>query len=105
MSDAESNVRINISPQQARELLDGLAGDDDFRKRVAANPVAELRRFGITVPADLVPENVELPSPAEIRQLNSSINAEQSSQLDPTTPLIKFGPLVPALAWVAKMPS
>ena len=105
MSGEESNVRINISPQQARELIAKLADDDDFRKRISANPVAELGRFGISVPASLVPEEVELPSPEEIRRLGTSINAEQSALADPGGVLIKFGPLVPALAWLAKMPS
>jgi putative modified peptide len=102
MSD---EVQIRISPQQAKDLLKKLADDEDFRARIARNPVDELSQFGISVPPALVPAPIELPSREEISQLQAAIDGDSSAHLSPETgPLIKFGPLVPALMWLQKVP-
>jgi putative modified peptide len=96
MSDETSIVEIRISPQQAGEFMDRLINDTEFRERLVQNPVEELAGYGINVPPSLLPEQVELPSPEEIRQMQDRIDADEFSD---GGGMIQFAPLWPALWW------
>jgi hypothetical protein len=77
MYDEEPVVEIRINPRQAEELVNRLTDDMEFRERLAQDPTAELGRYGINIPARLLPERVELPSPDELRRLRAELEAEE----------------------------
>jgi putative modified peptide len=94
MNGEEIFVEIRISPRQAEELVDRLINDTGFRERLAQDPNAELRQYGISVPPALLPERVELPSPDELRQARDAMEAGELGDyayLGPFTP----GPFIP----------
>jgi hypothetical protein len=76
MYDEGPVVEIRISPRQAEELVNRLTDDMEFRERLTQDPTAELGRYGISIPAELLPERVELPSPDELRRLRVELEAE-----------------------------
>jgi hypothetical protein len=103
MYGEESIVEIRISPQQADEFMSRLIDDPEFRERLARNPVEELARYGINVPSALLPEQVELPSPEEIRQVRAGVEADEFTQFPIDGGVMgKFGPLWCALIWLIK---
>ena len=63
----EKNAKVNISAADARQFLEKLATDDDFRGKVESNPKKELRDANIDVSGD-VPNSVTLPSKEKIRR-------------------------------------
>jgi hypothetical protein len=77
MYDEGSVVEIRISPRRAEELVNRLIDDLEFRERLAQDPNAELGPYGISIPAALLPERVELPSPDELRRLRAELEAQE----------------------------
>jgi putative modified peptide len=63
----EKNAKVNISAADARQFLENLATDDDFREKVARNPKQALKQANIDVSGD-VPNSVTLPSKEKIRR-------------------------------------
>ncbi|MRX10332.1 putative modified peptide [Pseudoduganella sp. FT25W] len=57
-------------------ILDKLASDDKFRAQLQANPVATLARFGITLSADQVPDQISLPSKEELTEERHELQRE-----------------------------
>jgi hypothetical protein len=103
MSGNES-IDIRISPQQAEDFMKRLADDADFRDKLTQNPVEELGRYGINIPSTMLPAQVLLPSPDEIRQLSNRIDTDELTQFDiGSGNIIKFGPLMAAVMWLQKM--
>ena len=103
MYDDESSVQIRISPQQADEFMSRLVDDPEFRERLTQNPVDELARYGIDFPSSLLPEQVELPSPEEIRRVRAGAEADEFAQFPIDGGFMgKFGPLWCALIWFIK---
>lgn len=77
MYDEDAVVEIRISPRQAEELVDRLINDMEFRERVTQDPNGELGRYGISIPAELLPEPVMLASPDDLRQARDEMAAEE----------------------------
>jgi hypothetical protein len=102
MYGEESIVEIRISPQQADEFMSRLVDDPEFRERLAQNPVEELARYGINIPSPLLPEQAELPSPEEIRQVRAGAEADEFTQFPIDVVVGKFSPLWCALTWFKK---
>ncbi|MRW83878.1 putative modified peptide [Pseudoduganella sp. FT26W] len=76
-------------------ILDKLASDDKFRAQLQANPVAALAQLGIKLSADQVPEEINLPSKAELATAQHDLQRE----LEGTGfmfPFLLSGALVPA---------
>jgi len=94
MIDEEPVIEIRISPQQAGDLVNRLVSDSELRARLTGNPQEELARYGISVPPTFLPEQVELPSPEEIRQLREVMDSGEFAQLHEAS---IFGPLSAAL--------
>jgi hypothetical protein len=67
--DGKYEIGIKISREDARKVLARLATDTDFRERLEENPVDELAELGITIPRDLLPDEVTLPPMREIAHL------------------------------------
>ena len=98
MYGEESVIEIRISPQQADEFLSKLVDDPEFRDRLTRDPVEELARYGISIPSTFLPEQVELPSPEEIRRVLDAANADGFTQFPIDDEVLgKFGPLWCAL--------
>jgi putative modified peptide len=97
--NGEEFIDIRISPQQADEFMAKLVDDHEFRERLTQNPVEELAQYGINVPPDLLPEQVELPSPEEITQCRDRVDADEFAD---GGGMIKFHPLWPTLWWFRK---
>jgi putative modified peptide len=57
-------------------ILDKLASDDKFRAQLQADPVAALAKLGITLSADQVPEEISLPSKAELADAQHELQRE-----------------------------
>jgi putative modified peptide len=63
----EKNAKVNITADGAREFLEKLATDDDYRDKVSRNPKNELKQAGIDVSGD-IPNSVTLPSKEKIQK-------------------------------------
>jgi hypothetical protein len=90
MNSEEIFIEIRISLSQTKELVERLINDMEFRERLAQDPNAELGQYNISVPPNLIPESVELPSPDEIRQAYDEMDAEYGID-KPYTPFMVFG--------------
>ena len=51
-------LRVNITPERARDLIVRLIEDADFRQRVEADPRAILSEYGIEITPEALPERV-----------------------------------------------
>jgi hypothetical protein len=60
--------KLKANPQ-ALELLKRMSEDREFRDRWRANPSEVLREYGIDVPESEIPDDVELPSEKELKEL------------------------------------
>jgi|SRR3954471_3715907 len=70
MAEQESNVTLRMTREQAEKFFRGIAEDDDFRKRLEANPGEVLAESGIEIsPPEAIPHAVTLPTKDEVRQL------------------------------------
>jgi putative modified peptide len=65
--EQEHRIVVRTSREQGLELLGLLAGDDDFRLRVAQNPGETLAEYGIEI--DPVPATAQLASKEEFSLL------------------------------------
>ena len=61
---------------QARQLLERLASDDDFRARMEKEPVAALADYGFVIDPEIAPARITLPSKDDIKE-NSDLLAKQ----------------------------
>ena len=69
-------IRIEASAKQADELLDRLAGDQEFRERYEAEPQEVLAEYGIFVSGESLEHFRQLPSPMEIQRLRDLLVVE-----------------------------
>nr|WP_315250909.1 NHLP-related RiPP peptide [uncultured Duganella sp.] len=67
-------------------ILDKLASDDKFRAHLQSDPVGALASLGIKLSADDIPEDISLPSKAEIVAERS----ELLNQVESTGTMIPF---------------
>jgi putative modified peptide len=67
-------------------ILDKLASDDKFRAQLQSDPVAALAGLGIALSPEDVPEDISLPSKAEI----VSERTELLNQVESTGTMIPF---------------
>ena len=66
----EITITLRISEDQAHDLLQRLAKDDDFRRQLEADPAGVLADFGIEIsPPDAIPPTAQLASKEEIAVL------------------------------------
>jgi hypothetical protein len=63
-----SEFRMKANPQ-ALELLRRMSEDQEFRERWRKNPREALLEYGIDVPESEIPDDVELPSEDELKEL------------------------------------
>lgn len=54
--------------------MERLAADDDFRAQLEENPRAVLADYGIDVPEELVPSQVQLPAKDEVEQIRGVLS-------------------------------
>jgi hypothetical protein len=59
-------VRVNLTRQEAHQLIVDLADDYDLRAQFEADPYTMLHRYGIDVSPGTLPEQVTLPPPDAI---------------------------------------
>ncbi|WP_432377401.1 NHLP-related RiPP peptide [Duganella sp. P38] len=74
------------SVKELSSILDKLASDDVFRAQLVNDPVKALASVGITLSPEDVPEEVSLPSKAEI----ASDRSELLNQLESTGTMVPF---------------
>ncbi len=67
-------------------ILDKLANDNKFRAQLLADPVAALKTMGITLRPDQVPDELSLPSQAEI----AADKEELMHSLETTATMLPF---------------
>jgi putative modified peptide len=67
-------------------ILDKLASDDKFRAQLLNDPVSALAGVGITLSPEDVPEELSLPSKAEI----AADRSELLKQLETTATMVPF---------------
>lgn len=78
----ELRLRIDTGRDQAVEFVSRLANDDGFRERLQNDPKAVLWDYGVEVPPELIPEEVELPSKESVQ----SFMADASEGVGPIQP-------------------
>ena len=88
-------LRVNITPERARDLIARLIEDADFRRRVEADPGAILFEYGIEITPEALPERVRLPEPEAIREfltlLETRIAPEGERPYDACVIVLIFG--------------
>jgi len=88
-------LRVNITPERARDLIARLIEDADFRQRVEADPGAILFEYGIEITPEALPERVRLPEPEAIREfltlLETRIAPEGERPYDACVIVLIFG--------------
>lgn len=88
-------LRVNITPERARDLIVRLIEDADFRQRVEADPRAILSEYGIEITPEALPERVRLPEPEAIREflslLETRIAPEREAPYDACVIVLIFG--------------
>jgi putative modified peptide len=67
-------------------IIDKLAGDNQFRDQLHADPVAALASLGITLHPDHVPEQINLPSAASL----AADKGELQAKLETTATMLPF---------------
>lgn len=72
----EIHVTIRTKPEQAREFLERLAAEEEFRAGVERDPRGTLARYGVEVPEDAVPETVALPKRGEIERMLAHLDEQ-----------------------------
>ena len=58
-------AKVGISPEMADEFLELLAISDEFRDRLARDPIGTFRDYFIELPEGSLPDTIELPSKEE----------------------------------------
>jgi hypothetical protein len=69
VNDEPSAITVAMSPEQAYELLQELAENDEVRAAVAADPRTELGNRGIVIPPELLPREAKLASKEDFAEL------------------------------------
>jgi putative modified peptide len=69
------SAQMTISDKDARDFLERLAADDDFRAELQQDPVAFLREHGIEVDPANVPATVTLPPKADVEAFLAPLRA------------------------------
>lgn len=74
MTEDEITITLRITEEQAYELLNRLARDDEFRHEVEQDPTGVLARYGIEIsPPEAIPQSAELASKDSIAELLDSM--------------------------------
>lgn len=60
----------------ARKLLDRLAGDDDFRARMETDPVGAFAEYGFTIDQEIAPDKITLPTKDEISKSSDLLSKQ-----------------------------
>lgn len=68
ISDNDSSTSTPVRGQDALELLQRLAKDDDFRLAMEADPVSAFAQYGFSISREAAPQTVTLPSKEEIEK-------------------------------------
>jgi putative modified peptide len=102
MNGNEPVVEIRISPQRADELMNRLIDDDEFRAQLTRSPRDALSEYGIVVPSELLPDEVELPSSEELRQARDRVDVEDYPRFGEDAYMGKFSPIWICMAWFRK---
>jgi hypothetical protein len=83
---------VNISRDQAREFLERLAHDDDFRNEFEDDAQAVLGKYGITIPASAVPRTVKAPPRHYLEEVLWALHLDEVASAGVHVP---FSPPVP----------
>jgi putative modified peptide len=87
VDDNEPFVEIRTSPDRADEFIQKLINDEGFRARLEENPEQALAEYDIRIAPELLAGEVELPSP---EQLEEALTAMDAGEFSPETAHIKF---------------
>jgi hypothetical protein len=72
-AEFEPSIALRMTQSQAREFLERLEWDDEFRGRLTEAPRDVFAEYGIEVAEELVPEQVTLPEKEQIADLHAAI--------------------------------
>jgi hypothetical protein len=62
-------IRIGTTPERGHEFLRLLAEDDEFRSRLAREPLTVLAEYDIELSEGALPESIELPPREHVAEL------------------------------------
>jgi hypothetical protein len=89
------NIRVNITRQQAHELIELLINDESVRADFEANTWEVLQRHGIECEPEALPEQITLPPKEDIEEfltlLNEKLVPEQASPFGFALMILAFG--------------
>lgn len=75
-----SRIVVNLTPEEAREFVRALIEDPGFRERLLSGDPLEVQEAlaerHVYVPEDVIPEEVTLPEPDEIREALARLEQE-----------------------------
>lgn len=79
-------LRIGITPDEALELLDALATDEELREELEQNPRETLLRFNIDISPEDAPARLQLPPPEAIQHHADSLREREPFGDDASMP-------------------
>ena len=88
-------IRLNITRERARGLINRLVHEPNFRERFEGDTLALLSEYGIEVSPESLPSRVRLPDPAAIQAflslLETRIAPEPASPFGAAVVVLAFG--------------
>ena len=89
------DIRLNITRERARGLINRLVHEPNFRERFEADTLAVLSEYGIEVSPESLPRRVRLPEPDAIEAflslLETRIAPEPASPFGAAVLVLAFG--------------
>ena len=78
IKEADTRVNISMTPRESMDLLQRLAGEDNFRAEFESNCRECLASYHINIPASAVPEKITLPAKEDIRDAITSFTVDNA---------------------------
>lgn len=82
-STGEPLIRVEMTPAQATEFVERLASEDAFRDRYLHQTHALLAEYGVDVPEEMIPEDLELPSYESLQSALDALRAGHPFTVSP----------------------
>jgi hypothetical protein len=89
--EPSGGIVVTTTPEQAKEFVERMMGDDDLRARFEQDTRAVLADYGIQIAEERVPDGITAPPKEEFEALRDAVAGRTAD------PVATFGPVFNAL--------
>lgn len=82
-SIGEPTIKIEMTPAQATEFVERLATDEEFRERYRNETRDLLAEYGVDVPDEMIPDDVEPPDPESLQSALLALREGRTFEVSP----------------------